>query len=202
MNDYSDPSKFLLQIKTSDSVPIYTNYYQLRSKSEMICDLEKDTGNVHYILDSPFSSKVWSLMLTLFDQARIDRTKLFPPKEVKFRELVDFMDFYQITQKEEYYDTMFEYFIAKEGNYDRVRELADELDSGKIEYRFYAPSDYPFPGLASPVDLNSLLYKISAPVPVAASKSFFETAINSLNDPLMLAITLITIAGIYSRMTK
>lgn len=144
MNDYSHPSKFLVLVKTCDDIPTYANYYQLSSICDMIKDLINDTDtlikseNGYYILESPFSSKVWSLMLTIIDQGlNLDNTKLFPPKDVKFRELVDFIDFYQLQPPEYYYDIIFEHFISNKWQYSQLRDLADKLDSGEIKFQLY-----------------------------------------------------------------
>ena len=209
MNDYSDPSKLLVQINTSDNVLIFANYYQLKSMSEMIKDLETDTNCLfksakgYYILDSQFSSKVWGLMLTMFDERfNFDRKILLSIEGIKFRALIDFIDFYQLQPKEEFLDTIFEYYVAKNNSYDRLRQIADDLDSGKIAYKFYEPPDYPFP-LPSLADLQS-----SVPVPncspaIVSKTSFCNKIIDKVKDPVMFGMLLITISSIvYSYVRK
>ena len=146
-------------------------------------------------------------MLTIFDERfNIDRKKLFPLQGIKYRELLDFIDFYQLTSRGEFLDTIFEYYVAKDndsnqlmegpdyGVYNRLRAVADDLDSGKIIYKFYEPANYPLPSLS---DLSSNIPLLNlSPAPFVSRPNTINRIIDRLIDPVMLSMLCITTSSV------
>lgn len=133
MNDHTNLSKFLIEISTSDGIPVYGSYYELKVNSSKIENMGPDEliqTDKSYVLKSQFSSQVWNIMLNLMEDDHRGSDENFTAvlkTGVKFRELIDFIEYYELHRS--VYRQIFGSFLEQR---KRVREAANKLDTKEV----------------------------------------------------------------------
>ena len=137
MNDHTSLANFLIEIETSDGIPVYGSYYELKISSPTIENMgpeELVKTDKSYVLKSKFTSGVWNIMLNLMEddvKTHDENFSAILEANVKFRELIDFIVYYQLHRST--YTQLFG--CIADNQRKRLGEVANKLDTEEVRAR-------------------------------------------------------------------